>query len=708
MYTNRVQPFCLIVFLCFLCHFIIFSHQQTFRQVGNKPFRNGAPSVMKVSPIPHSLPIEHDVWGLEDKAPYATNSWFENIVLGNNQNPIALYPYVMTVVNDGLHVSYTKPTLSPDNINLGTPFMNQFTLTAIEVLSKKPFIERYDKLSLTIRWNTQRGFMQSFLVRGQPFVTSNYTMSTPVIITQFPVVSINNVPVSNQQVFRSDKLRLQLNDGSTWMLYTQTPVAIEVTNVNYLKMLAQYNGWVRLARAVSGDHENVLTTFKDTIPLSGNVGYYVSDNIAKIVFKYKTVGSGSLLMNVLPHHLEIMKPQDYSLPLGKTIRTTTVKGNMTAVIANNDQLLFYEPLTIIEFDSDLKYASASDIELLRQSLRNDMNVKPVDTDAYFFGKQVAKMARLALIADQLGEDSIASHIRENMKQVLTPWLVSTPSSINYFVFENTYRGIVSWNAIKSGDPNAEFGNSYYNDHHFHYGYHVYAAAVIAKKDRTWAIQYKDYIIDLIRDYASPVRDNYFPELRMKDPYVGCSFASGLFEFELSRNQESTSESVNAYYAMYLYGKVIGEDDIAQMGRILLAQEIRSAKTYWQITKNSVIYNYAPSFAEHKVVGIIWELMAVYATWFGSQTEFIHCIQMLPFTPISEELLGREWINDEYSVLSTSLTRNNPPISEGWRGYVYMAHAIINRISARREIDTLTDYDDGNTRTNTLYWVITRP
>ena len=30
-------------------------------------------------------------------------------------------------------------------------------------------------------------------------------------------------------------------------------------------------------------------------------------------------------------------------------------------------------------------------------------------------------------------------------------------------------------------------------------------------------------------------------------------------------------------------------------------------------------------------------------------EFIHCIQMLPFTPISEELLREKWIREEYPV-----------------------------------------------------------
>ena len=61
--------------------------------------------------------------------------------------------------------------------------------------------------------------------------------------------------------------------------------------------------------------------------------------------------------------------------------------------------------------------------------------------------------------------------------------------------------------------------------------------------------------------------------------------------------------------------------------------------------------------------------------------------------------------------------NTPPVSparvliwasEGWRGVVYMAHAILDPDAAWTEASGLGSYDDGNTRTNTLYWIATRP
>ena len=107
-------------------------------------------------------------------------------------------------------------------------------------------------------------------------------------------------------------------------------------------------------------------------------------------------------------------------------------------------------------------------------------------------------------------------------------------------------------------------------------------------------------------------------------------------------------------------------------------------------------------------------------------EFIHCIQMLPFTPISEELLREEWIREEYpvirlsrylvivsifcvsKVLSEAYNRPDPPLSEEWKGYVVMAHAIIDPQAAYQEALQLARYDDGNTKSNTLWWIATRP
>lgn len=44
-----------------------------------------------------------------------------------------------------------------------------------------------------------------------------------------------------------------------------------------------------------------------------------------------------------------------------------------------------------------------------------------------------------------------------------------------------------------GDPGYDFGNSVFNDHHFHYGYFIYSAAVVARFNHKWAKQYNQKV-----------------------------------------------------------------------------------------------------------------------------------------------------------------------------------------------------------------------
>jgi endo-1,3(4)-beta-glucanase len=98
---------------------------------------------------------------------------------------------------------------------------------------------------------------------------------------------------------------------------------------------------------------------------------------------------------------------------------------------------------------------------------------------------------------------------------------------------------------------------YYNDHHFHYGYHIYAAAAVAHFDGDWGRTHFEEVLLLIRDVANPSSDDaFFPKFRHKDWYQGSSWASGVTQptFANGMNQESSSEAIAAYEAVALFGQ----------------------------------------------------------------------------------------------------------------------------------------------------------
>lgn len=114
----------------------------------------------------------------------------------------------------------------------------------------------------------------------------------------------------------------------------------------------------------------------------------------------------------------------------------------------------------------------------------------------------------------------------------------------------------------TGSDGVDFGNTYYNDHHFHYGYHILAAAYIGHLDPEWAKANKDCVNTLVRDVANPsAKDEVFPMWRNFDWYHGHSWAHGLYAAMDGKDQESSSEDVMHAYAIKMWGKVSGDADM---------------------------------------------------------------------------------------------------------------------------------------------------
>jgi endo-1,3(4)-beta-glucanase len=72
--------------------------------------------------------------------------------------------------------------------------------------------------------------------------------------------------------------------------------------------------------------------------------------------------------------------------------------------------------------------------------------------------------------------------------------------------------------------------------------------------------------------------------------------------------------------------------------------------------------------------------------------------------MSEALVSPAWIGDAWPAMAAAAAG----APQGWRGLLAMAHAVSAWEAAWAEIDALTGFDDGNSRTNALWWVATRP
>eukprot|EP00955_Chlamydomonas_euryale_P055263 356080-Chlamydomonas_euryale.AAC.1 len=213
------------------------------------------------------------------------------------------------------------------------------------------------------------------------------------------------------------------------------------------------------------------------------------------------------------------------------------------------------------------------------------------------------------------------------------------------------------------------------------GYLLTAAAVLGRFDAEWLSEHKNRLLDVVRDIAAPPLGGgggvggsgdpgWFPAARHTDWFAGHSWTSGLQAFADGKNQESTSEAVNAWYGVALLGDALRDAPLAALGRTLLASEAASAQAYWQMPSGSRVY--PRPFRDNVVVGVLWGTKADYSTWFGDLPEYMTLIQALPFTPASTALLPAGWAGEAYAAAAFRAEAGaEPRITDGFRAMLHM-------------------------------------
>jgi endo-1,3(4)-beta-glucanase len=248
----------------------------------------------------------------------------------------------------------------------------------------------------------------------------------------------------------------------------------------------------------------------------------------------------------------------------------------------------------------------------------------------------------------------------------------------------TYNEIAAWGGIVSsgsyvtGDPGVDFGNTYYNDHHFHFGYFIYTAAVIGHLDPSWLSANKGYVNTMVRDIANPSSDDgFFPVYRAFDWYHGHSWAHGLYESYDGKDEESSSEDSMSAYALKMWGRTIGDANMEARGNLQLAVTARSLQSYFLYKSDNVI---EPSnFIENKVSGILFENKIDHTTYFGANIEYIQGIHMIPLLPSSTLARTKRFVTEEWNKYFSSGRAD--AVAGGWKGLLYANLAIIDPVTS---------------------------
>ncbi|PQE33898.1 glycosyl hydrolase family 81 protein [Rutstroemia sp. NJR-2017a WRK4] len=535
------------------------------------------------------------------------------------------------------------------------------------------------------------------LVQGMGFVTALYNSATPILGSGVFFQSLARLP---SPAGRSSitKYRISLADGSTWLLYATSPSPLTLTllSPSLIQGSAPFSGSLQIAKlpasaSTSAEAELLHDTAAGAYARSASISGSVNGNSGSYTLTFEKAGLSdpTLLMYALPHHVESFDNATYCAVRGGVVLDTTTKGTATAVLANSWTLLEPSLPSTMGFlpwspargslnPSAISSAAKAVISnIAAVEVSQNMTMQTNLDSMYYSGKALAKFAGIVYtIHDIVGDVALAQAGLDKLKQSFERF--SSNKQQFPLVYETAWSGLVSSASYATLNSGADFGNTYYNDHHFHYSYFVYAAALIGYLDPTWLATHKDYINTLVRDYANPSPlDPYFPVSRNFDWYHGHSWAHGLYETFDGKNEESSSEDSLSAYALKMWGHVTGDANMEARGNLQLAVTARSLQNYFLYESDNDVQ--PANFIGNKVSGILFENKIDHTTYFGGNVEFVQGIHMLPLLPHSTLTRTQRFVTEEWNTYFSNGRAD--AVVGGWKGILFGNLAIIDAKSS---------------------------
>lgn len=526
------------------------------------------------------------------------------------------------------------------------------------------------------------------LVQGMPYVTGEFRGGHPMV--QSGVYFRSMTRVDEDPKADVVKYNFALEDGTTWIVYGYhtegEPLNLEVTNQGLAQSTESFTGVIQIAKN-PGKADTALDDGAGVYPTGVELSGSVSGEEGSYTLSFARGGTteGSLYMYALPHHIESLDGDTASRVQEVIQLDTTTKGKATLVQGESWTMREPNLPTTVDFApwspehggpqtflSPIAKAAIAPVAVLDVS--QDMDVQTDLDSMYFSGKALTKFAQIVyLLSDLLDDPALAQAGLLKLKAAFARFAGNTQKFP--LVYESAWGGVVSSAAYTTGDNMADFGNTLYNDHHFHWGYHVLAAAYIGHLDKAWAIANKAYVDALVRDYANPsAEDAWFPQWRNFDWYHGHSWAHGLFPAADGKNQESSSEDAMSVYAVKMWGVVTCDADMVARADLQLAVLARSLRHYYLYEEGKNV-NQPAEFVGNKVAGILFENKVHHTTFFSPDIEAIQGIHMIPVHAPTGFTRSREFIKEEWETFFGEGRIDQ--MDNAWKGIAYAQYALVD-------------------------------
>ena len=433
-----------------------------------------------------------------------TNKFYANFFLGNQNQGVWTHPYSLSWSKGGgnLHswgmaVSHVDPdqrAYGPQNSKIpGSPvqyFINPIgiqsiifsaielgastvlTTDALQPMSTEAYLAPRPGSSSRLKFS---------VVQGMGFVTAEYIDLMPTIQSAVLFRSAVEVGQVRPGLF---KYRLTLEDSKIWLLYVvsknNASPQLKLVSSTQLQGVRGWSGMMQVCKNPSASNaESIYDSSAGSFATSGIIRASVTGNTGSYQLIWNTINvipGQRLLTFALPHHIHSFDAPTARAVVNLRLHSTT-KGIVTAVLGSSWTLVEnnlpirvgFAPWTSTHGSRSSLSATAIQIisQVANSELQQDINAQTNLDSMYFSGKAFSKFATLIYAThDLLYERGIALQALDHLKQAFSRFVNNHQTYP--LVYDAKWNGVVSRGSYVTGDPNQDFGNSYYNDHHFHY------------------------------------------------------------------------------------------------------------------------------------------------------------------------------------------------------------------------------------------------
>lgn len=543
--------------------------------------------------------------------PVPTNDWWSKLIKENHADNLFNYPMTMKTTNTGLIVTYIPFGVIGDSapIQVGLSGLNTSQTT----------VSDYSDWTVTMNWKDSSHELKATSGIGMPFLyfekESDDVLEIKInggsVTVSSELLIIENASSGAGFVFYAPEGSTWTNSGNT---YTST-----LNGKDYwsMAMLPQNASNIN---TVANEYKKYAYVFPTNT--TTNWSYNPSNGIVQTDFTITTETKEgtetNILQGLLPHQWDNLAsgsptPSGYSYD-GVRGEIKTLDGN-TFTVENTYKGILPTMPYLANYSAGF---SPSELESKISQIENDGLA--TWTDSYNEGQVMNRLIQSARIADQTGNISARDKMIVTVKERLEDWLMYQSGEKAFLFYYND-----TWSAM-FGYPAGHGQDTNINDHHFHWGYFIHAAAFMEQFEPGWAAQWGDMINLLIRDAASFDRnDTQFPFLRNFSPYAGHCWANGTASFPQGNDQESTSESMQFNSSLIHWGTITENDAIRDLGIYLYTTEQTAVEEYWFDMNER---NFQPS-QQYSLVSRVWGNSYDNGTFWTSDITASYGIELYP-------------------------------------------------------------------------------